>query len=93
MAQQIRRFGILQTAKVLGVLYALAGLLVAPIFALVAVLGPDASPFGLVFALFLPAFYGVLGFIMTALAAAIYNAIAGWIGGIEIELSDSQLTP
>jgi hypothetical protein len=89
MAQQIRRFGVLQTAKVLGVLYALAGLLLAPFFALAALLGADASPLGVVFALFLPALYGVLGFIMTAIGAAIYNAIAGWIGGIEIDLTDS----
>jgi hypothetical protein len=83
---QIRRFGVLQTAKVLGVLYAIGGLLLAPIFILASVFAPDGSPFGLAFAFLLPAFYGVLGFVMTLIGAAIYNGIAGMIGGIEIEL-------
>ena len=34
----------------------------------------------------LPLFYGVLGFIMGAIGALIYNAVAGIIGGVKFEL-------
>ena len=34
----------------------------------------------------LPVFYGVIGFVVGALGALIYNLVAKWVGGIEIEL-------
>jgi hypothetical protein len=40
--------------------------------------------------LLLPILYGVLGFVMTAIGAAIYNLVASWIGGIEIQMDDSD---
>ncbi len=30
--------------------------------------------------------YGLIGWIFTALAAAIYNLAAGWVGGIEVQV-------
>ena len=38
------------------------------------------------FGIFLPVFYGVFGFIFGVISAAIYNLIARWIGGIEVEV-------
>jgi len=38
----------------------------------------------------LPIFYGVLGFIMGAIGALIYNAVAGIIGGVKFELEAVQ---
>ena len=38
----------------------------------------------------LPLFYGVLGFIMGAIGALIYNAVAGVIGGVKFELEGVQ---
>lgn len=87
MAQRIRRFGIGQTAKVFGLLYGIIGLVFVPVFALVAAFAPQESTgFGLGFALAMPLLYGVMGFISAAIGCAIYNAVAGWIGGIEVEL-------
>jgi Transmembrane domain of unknown function (DUF3566) len=36
--------------------------------------------------LFMPVIYSVMGFIVGVIGAAIYNLVAGWIGGIEVEV-------
>jgi hypothetical protein len=36
--------------------------------------------------LFLPVFYGVFGFIFGALGAFLYNFMAKWLGGMEIQI-------
>ena len=87
MAQRIRRFGVGQTAKVFGVLYGIIGLIFVPVFALMATFAPqEGANFGLGFAFAMPVFYAIIGFISVAIGCAIYNVVAGWIGGIEVEL-------
>ena len=44
------------------------------------------SMFGVIFGIFAPVFYGVLGFIFGALGAFLYNVMAKWIGGIEVQV-------
>ncbi len=90
MAQQILQFGVGQTAKVVGVLYALMGLIFVPIVLIVSMVSPNKSEFGAGFALALPIIYGVLGFIFTAIGCVIYNFVAGLVGGIEVELGSSR---
>ena len=85
MPQQIRRFGIGQTAKVIGVLYGLIGVFLLPIFLVLSLFSPEQR-YGSGFAIALPILYGGLGFLTTAIGCAIYNAVAGWVGGIEVEL-------
>ena len=87
VAQQIVRFGVGQTAKVFGVLYGLMGLIFLPIVLLVSLASPNETGFGTGFAIALPFLYGIMGFIFTALACVLYNVVAGWIGGIEVEVS------
>ena len=36
-------------------------------------------------------FYAIVGWIMTAIGCAVYNLVAGWVGGIEVQLEN--LTP
>ena len=86
MAQRIRRFGVGQTAKMLGVLYALMGVVLIPIFLVATMYAPDATGYGMGVAIALPVIYGVIGFVFTAIGCAIYNLVAGWIGGIEVEI-------
>jgi len=38
------------------------------------------------FGIFMPIIYGVMGFVFGIIMAAIYNLIARWIGGIEVEV-------
>lgn len=86
MVQRLSRFGVGQTAKVLGLLYGLMGLIFLPFFLLGTMLsGAEDGP-GVGFALALPVLYGVVGFIFTAVGCALYNWIAGKVGGIEVSL-------
>src|SRR5688572_20138549 len=93
MKHQIKRFSILQTGKIMGILYALLGLLAVP-FGLLAFAMGDTEPElrGLSFVyLCAPVIYGVMGFIFGILTAWLYNLIAGWVGGIEFEMT--QVSP
>lgn len=90
----IKRFGVLQMAKVLGVLYFVltaifcipGGLIVLLAGGLQGKEGLMGGAIGGVAMFFFPVIYGVLGFIGGAILAALYNAVAGFIGGIEMEL-------
>ena len=41
---------------------------------------------GIGMVIFLPIMYGVIGFIAGAIGAFLYNLVAGWIGGIEMDV-------
>lgn len=91
----IRRVGPLSVAKVAGVLYALMGLIFGACISLFSLVGSafmpkDAGMGGLLFGVgaivALPIFYGILGFIMTLIMAALYNLVAGWVGGVELDV-------
>lgn len=95
----IRRFGVWSVAKLYGALLAAMGLLFGAVVALASMIGgaagalggdssasgPMAMMFGVGAVIFLPIFYGVLGVVMGAISAGLYNLIAGLIGGIEVE--------
>jgi hypothetical protein len=91
----VRRVGPLSVAKVAGVLYALMGLILGAFISLFSVVGSafapkDAGAIGMLFGaaavVALPIFYGILGFIMTLIMAALYNLVAGWVGGVELDV-------
>jgi hypothetical protein len=90
MVHRLSRFSIGQTAKVLGVLYGLMGLIFVPFIFLAAMFSPKEAGFGVGFALTLPILYGLAGFIFTAIGCALYNWVAGMVGGIEVKL-DSEV--
>ncbi|HEX9216556.1 MAG: hypothetical protein DMD65_12990 [Gemmatimonadetes bacterium] len=92
MAHRLSRFSIGQTAKVLGVLYLLMGLIFLPFFFIAAALSPKQTGFGVGFALVLPVLYGIIGFVCTAIGCALYNFVARLVGGIEIQLDSSGPT-
>jgi len=88
----IKRIEPVQCAKMAGTLYALLGFIVGLIFSLFALTGgamvglPFGAAFGIGAVILLPLLYGCLGFIMALIMAAIYNLVAGWIGGLEIQV-------
>ena len=93
----LRSIGVLACGKVLGILYALMGLIVGLVFALFSMAGVAANQqggnvaipfmaFGAGMIVIFPVLYGVMGFIGGIIAAAIYNFIAATVGGLEFEL-------
>jgi hypothetical protein len=83
--QELKSFNVVATAKVAGALYLILGEVGGVIFALTAL--AQGRPIRALLALiFFGAIYGILGFIITAITAWLYNLIAARIGGIEFEL-------
>jgi hypothetical protein len=94
----IKRIAPLSAGKVFGTLYALIGLLVGALFSLLAAMGamagadaeamgPMAMVFGVGAIILLPIFYGGLGAIMMIITAWLYNVVAGFVGGVEVDVS------
>jgi hypothetical protein len=77
----------LQAAKIAAALYFLVGLVVTPFVFYAYVISPVGIGFSPRFVLGLPFLYAGVGFAFTALASATYNALARWLGGVEIELT------
>lgn len=87
----IKRIDPMSFAKLNGVMYAAIGLIAGLFFALVGngVFGAGGGmmgSFGMAAIIVLPIIYGVFGFIATAIFAMIYNLVAGWVGGIKLEV-------
>src|SRR5437588_12200733 len=91
------------TALKIGLLtYAILGLLLGIFMAFISMvagtlgsLGQSAAPgsrlfgFGMGFGaiILFPIFYGIIGGIFAAIGAFIYNLVAGWVGGLEVDVS------
>lgn len=95
----LKSIGVLSAAKVVGVLYAVMGLLAGLVFGAFFAMLPAvaagepaavhtwmAPMFGFGAVLFMPIVYGVIGFVGGAIAALVYNGLAGVIGGLELRL-------
>ena len=93
MIQRLTRLGVGQTAKVLGALYFLLGIVFAAIFGSMmpaAAMGDGAGMFGMGFIIAMPFLYGIIGVIFGALVAWLYNLVATWTGGLELELDSTS---
>lgn len=105
---RIRRFGVIRTANVVAFLYVvIIAVIVVPIALIFAVAAPSAGIGGqgggfignaggiaiIFFGLLLAILYGIVGWIVTAIACLLYNFAAGMIGGIEIQLEAVQPPP
>ncbi len=90
----LKSVGVMSVAKIMGLIYGCMGLLFVPFFLVIGVVGafaqekgnPFVGIFGLVFAIMMPFVYGVMGFIVGAIGAWLYNVCSKWVGGFEFEL-------
>lgn len=90
MAQRISKIGPLSAAKIAAVLYGLMGLIFIPFMLIMSQVAPSDTEFpgfGVGFTLILPIAYACIGFVFTFIGAALYNLVAGWVGGVEIDLA------
>jgi hypothetical protein len=98
----IKRVAPLSAAKIAGLIYALIGLPFALLVWVISLVGLNYSglsnspflPFapayvvagGAVAVIILPLFYGSFCFIMTLIGAWLYNLVAGFVGGVQVEI-------
>jgi len=95
----IRHIGALSCGKLMGALYAIVGLIIGAVFALISLAGmgmaasSDHAMPGMLGAfvgagaiILFPLMYGVLGFVGGLIGAVIYNFVAGLVGGIEVDI-------
>lgn len=88
MKKQLIRISILQSSKIMTALYVLMGFIYSLIGIPMIVFG--SKPFkimGLVY-LFMPLIMGIIGFVFFCLFAALYNFLAMWLGGFEVEIKN-----
>jgi hypothetical protein len=93
----IKRVGPMSCARIAAALYAVIGLIAGVFISLAAMAGAlaggdnGAGAFGVIFGVgsivMLPILYGCIGFVATLIMAAIYNALANAVGGVEVEIS------
>ncbi|MFC3148473.1 hypothetical protein [Piscinibacterium candidicorallinum] len=95
MKKQIRRLSPHQNGKVAGVLMAVASLVfVIPMSVMFSLFAPSPMPGQMHFGpsigmiLLFPVMYLVFGYVMVAVACALYNALFGFLGGFEYESND-----
>jgi hypothetical protein len=98
MKKTLKSIEPVQLGKIAGALYGLMGLIFVPFLILFAVIGSFApksanGPSGAVvavicfaMAIFMPIVYAVMGFLFGIISAWLYNLIARWIGGIQVEV-------
>jgi len=87
MRQQILRLSPFQTAKVMAALYGLMGFIFIPFIYFAMGLAPNANRPGGMFLILVPLAYAAFGFVFVAIACLLYNFVATFTGGIEVELS------
>ncbi|SMP74962.1 hypothetical protein SAMN06265222_11894 [Neorhodopirellula lusitana] len=90
----LKRLGVLSVGKLVGVVYAILGLVLGGFFSLIAVAGVAANGGdqaiggiigGVGAIIMLPILYGVLGFVGGIVGAFLFNVCANVIGGIEMD--------
>lgn len=89
MRQQIVRLSPFQTAKVMAALYGLMGFIFIPFFYFAMGLTPNANRPGAWFLVFVPLAYAAFGFVFVAIGCLLYNFVATFTGGIEVDFASS----
>jgi hypothetical protein len=91
---RIKSVGVLSAAKILSLIYGCVGLIFLPFFLLIISLqafvpkdqGAFIGAFGVILAIAAPIVYAIMGFLIGAVGAFLYNLFAKLVGGFELEL-------
>jgi len=95
----VKRIKVMSLGKMMGVLDAILGLIIGGVIAIASLMGATLAPheasgsgsfYGMMFGvgaiIFIPICYGLIGFISGLLIAALYNILAGIVGGVEVDV-------
>ena len=94
MKIRIKRISPLQAGKMLAIIYALFCVVIVPIMLLAAVFAPKGSGgFPMIMIVVMSVIYIVGGFIGGVIGAFVYNLVAGWIGGMEMDFEEQRSQP
>ena len=88
MKKQLIRISILQSSKIMTALYVLMGFIYTLIGIPMIIFGNDAIKKIGIFYLLGPVFMGIFGFVFFVIFAGLYNFLASWLGGFEVEVKD-----
>lgn len=99
--QRVKRIGVAQTSLVAGIaLFFISLIFVIPMGLFMGVAGAFAGPHmpglpftGVAFMIIMPFLYAIIGFITTAISCLVYNMVAKWTGGIEIDIELADNNP
>lgn len=99
--QVIKKIDVGSAAKVYGLTLGILGFVIGLIYALIfssisSIIGEEipmaGAGLGLALVIFIPIAYGVVGVVVGALGAVVYNFVANKFGGLEIEISNLHPT-
>ena len=89
MRTQIKRISIMQTSKVVAIIYPIFGLIHTMIGIWMLTSPEQPNWLGMLF-LFIPIIIGIFGFIFSIIGCLLYNLIASKVGGVEFILEDVE---
>lgn len=89
--KELKRIGPLSAGKISGIISAVLGVIVGLLLALFsgALGGSFLGGNWFVQLIGLTLIYAIAGFVGGVIYAALYNLVAGWVGGVQIELEDA----
>jgi hypothetical protein len=88
MKKQLSRISILQSSKITTALYVLMGFIYTAIGIPMFIFGNEKLKILAIIYILMPIIMAIFGFIFFVIFAAIYNLLAKWFGGIEVEVKD-----
>jgi hypothetical protein len=88
MKKQITRISVIQTSKVVALMYALISLLYTVMGLFMVIFGSGAIRAAGILYVLMPIIMVTFGFLFMMLFCWIYNVVAGWVGGVEFTVEE-----
>ena len=84
----LKKVGVMSVANIQGLIGVFLGLILGIIYAITgAATGGALGPmFSWIMIIIMPIAYGIFGFLGGIVGAWLYNVVAGWIGGVNMDL-------
>lgn len=88
MKKQVVRISVLQSSKIVTALYVIFGFLYTLIGILMLIFGGKEPRVIVIIYLLMPIIMAILGFIFFVIFAALYNFLAKYLGGVEVQIKN-----